>query len=111
MNEKEVQRTKEEMDGDLILPSLFPRHECSLYLSHNPHKSFHQSIEQWANDLLLSTGENPMKLGWHSEEQRKKAIETNSFWELQWYPDTPISFIRLLACDLGLLLAEARKEE
>ena len=50
-----------------------------------------------------------VKFGWVSEEQRQKAIATDSVWELHWYPDTPIGFIRLLACDLTALVLAAQE--
>ena len=41
---------------------------------------------------------------WVSEEERQRAIETNSMWTAQWYPDTPIGFYVLHASSLPALL-------
>lgn len=96
------------------LESLFPRHDCELILSHNTHKNNYQTIEQWEKDLKACSNEDdadPVKFGWVSVEQRDKAIAKNSVWELHWYPDTPIGFFRIFACDLDVLLAESMRED
>ena len=85
------------------LLELFPKHNCSLFLTHDPHKNYYQTIEQWEKDVSgLSASD------WVSPEQREKALIHNSFWELHWYPDTPIGFYRLLAYDLAVLLEAGR---
>lgn len=83
------------------LESQFPEHKCGLYLSHNPNRDYYETVEQWAeeNDAIE----------WVSEGQKRKAIETNEFWELQWHPDTPIGFFLTAACDLDVLLEDARR--
>lgn len=73
----------------------FPRHEAGLYLTHNEHKDVYESVEQFYSSHLID---------WVSEEQRLKAIAENSVWSLQWYPDTPVGFYKVLACDLDVLL-------
>ncbi len=83
---------------------VFPPHKAALYLSHNEHRSYYETVEQWAS--RAEPGGEP---DWVSPEQRAKAIATDSVWDLQWYPETPIGFCRLLACDLGVLLEAARE--
>jgi hypothetical protein len=92
----------------------FPRHDGGLILEHNPHLAFHQTIEGWENQLAicLNVDDKPdyqLLVGWISLEQRRLALAANSLWVLQWYPRTPISFHRLLACDLEPLLNKARE--
>lgn len=41
---------------------------------------------------------------WVSEEERAKAIETNSWWNAHWYPDTPVGFCSISASSLPALL-------
>ena len=77
---------------------LFPRHEAGLYLTHNDHKNVYESVEQWAE---------PLNHEWVSNEQKKKAIETDCVWCLQWYPDTPIGSYSVMGCDLEAVLAAA----
>ncbi|KPH66369.1 hypothetical protein ADT71_06765 [Novosphingobium sp. ST904] len=40
---------------------------------------------------------------WASEEEKAKAIATNSMWMLQWYPDTPIGSYTIAASTLPAL--------
>ena len=79
----------------------FPRHEAGLYLTHNEHKGVYETVEQFYSNHPFD---------WVSEEQRLKAIAENSVWSLQWYPDTPVGFYKVLACDLDVLLEHAQKE-
>lgn len=79
---------------------VFPGHKCSLTLSHNPHKDVYDTIEVYIERLC---GE------WVSEEEKVKALETNDFWMLQWYPNTPICFFLLYAHNLDKLLEESFK--
>lgn len=92
------------------LGSLLPKHEAGLSLQHNEHRSYYDSIEKW--EAAANHGDaDPVDFGWVSVEQRQKAIETDSVWELRWYPRTPVGFIRLIACDLDVLLDAAAKVE
>lgn len=80
----------------------WPKHEVSLHLTHNEHKSYYRTVaEAIADD---DHGYND----WVSEDQKQKAIETNECWTLQWYPATPIGFCILSAADLDVLLEAAR---
>src|SRR5271166_1215561 len=78
----------------------FPEHKVGLYLTHNEHKCYYQTVEQYSAECDRDDD-------WISPEQRQKAIRQDSVWVLQWYPDTPVGFYRLLACDLSELLAAA----
>lgn len=42
---------------------------------------------------------------WASDEERAKAIETNSWWCAQWYPHTPVGFCSVSASTLPALIA------
>lgn len=41
---------------------------------------------------------------WVSDGERAKAIETNSWWNLQWYPNTPVGSYEISASSLEALL-------
>lgn len=84
----------------------FPHHEASLHLTHNDHKSVYETAEQWIAD-----NDERGFAEWISEEQKQKAIETDSIWTLQWYPNTPVGFNCLAAADLDLLLEAASAGE
>lgn len=82
----------------------WPRHEASLHLTHNDHKSYYRTVQEAITDEDFGYCEDD----WVSPEQKKKAIDTNDCWTLQWYPDTPVGFCKLSAADLDVLLAAAR---
>ncbi len=81
--------------------SRLPPHAASLHLTHNQHKAYYETVEQW------EAHHEDRCQDWVSDEQRAKAIAANDVWELQWYPITPIGSYCLLACDLGALLEAA----
>lgn len=82
----------------------FPRHACSLTLTHNGHKDYYETIEEWEESKNKS-GE----VSWVNEEERTKAFAHGDVWEIQWYPRTPIGFYSLAASSLDILLAAAVK--
>lgn len=41
---------------------------------------------------------------WVSAEERRRAIELNRWWELQWYPETPIGFHVISASSLRAIV-------
>lgn len=81
----------------------WPKHEASMTLTHNDHKSYYRTVAQSIADVDHGYQEDC----WVSPEQRLKAVETNECWTIQWYPDTPIGFCILSAADLDVLLAAA----
>lgn len=84
----------------------FPKHEASLHLTHNDHKSYYRTVAEAIED-----GDHGYKAeDWISPEQRQKAIDTNECWTLQWYPNTPVGFYILSAADLNALLEAANKD-
>lgn len=83
----------------------WPKHEASLHLTHNQHKSYYETVQD-----AIDNGTHGYD-DWVSEEQKQKAIETNECWTLQWYPDTPVGFCLMSAADLDVLLEAARAEE
>lgn len=84
----------------------WPKHEASLYLTHNEHKSNYQTVQK-----AIDAGDHGYEDDcWVSPEQRQKAIDTNDCWSLQWYPKTPVGFCILSAADLDVLLEAAVKD-
>lgn len=73
-----------------------PDHKCSLTIVHNDHKNIYQSAEEWIEENTFYQ--------WISEEEKKKAIENDSIWTIQVYPETPIGFYAYAASNLETLL-------
>ncbi|PWJ88452.1 hypothetical protein C8D77_111175 [Mesorhizobium loti] len=86
-------------------PLIFPEHKASLTLHHDDHKSVYQPVAEWIAEQ--EEGGNCW-FEWVSSEQRQKAIDTDSVWTLQWYPNTPVGFNALAAADLDVLLEAAK---
>ena len=84
----------------------FPWHAAALYLTHNEHKSYYQTVAQAIAEDTHGYDDDC----WVSSEQRQKAIDTNECWTLQWYPKTPMRFCFLAAADLDVLLEAALKK-
>lgn len=81
-----------------------PDHQASLQLTHNDHRNTYQASADW---IAEQEQDGDCWFDWVSDEQRQKAIETDSIWTLQWYPDTPVGFVALAAADLDVLLEAA----
>lgn len=97
----------EDLDADKRAPNavaaaftaMLPSHAVGLILTHNYHKSCYETVERYTLFYQFRDDE------WVSPEQRDMAIRTGEIWECQWYPNTPVVFRRLAACELGALLA------
>ena len=84
------------------LEALLPSHKASLHLTHNEHKTNYESVEDYTEWMELDSSE------WVSEKERKATIERDSIWVLQWYPDTPIGFHRLVASTLNAIIEKLK---
>ena len=75
----------------------FPNHKCGLFLTHNEHRDYYQTVEAWLAD-------RNDHFTWKDEQSKRRAIESGEVWTLQWYPDTPIGFCIKSAADLDALM-------
>jgi hypothetical protein len=84
---------------------ILPPHKCGLYLNHNAHRDYYETVTQWIehDENLPSFFENP--------EAMARSIAADEVWDLQWYPDTPIGFHRVLAPTLHEAMALAVTQE
>ena len=77
-------------------------------------KGKHSSLTLSFNDMsapnyqtvaeIIEDNPSEYEIGWISEEEKAKAAKTNSMWELQWYPDTPVGSYSVAASSLEALL-------
>ena len=79
-----------------------PKHKCGLYLTHNEHKDFYESAEEWIADRQFEDD-------FVSPEEMQKAIQEDSIWRLQWYPETPVGFYSVAAASLEAIEAAIRE--
>lgn len=80
----------------------FPKHECGMFLSHNTHKDYYETVEQYI-DRDKENDEDTL--------DRDECIKLNEVWELQWYPNTPVGFYRVIGSTLEKVLARAKEIE
>lgn len=66
-------------------PIKWPKHDAEMIITHNAHKSDYQTVQEWLGGY---GGEG----FWISQDEMARAIETDSVWEIHWYPRTPVSF-------------------
>lgn len=86
-----------------------PEYECSLHISHNQHKCYYESAAEY-----LNRPEGPGPGGfdedeWVSRGDFDAAIATDSIWEIQWYPNTPVGFCMAYGSTLENALKAANK--
>ena len=83
------------------LRSLLKGEHTILHIDLNQHKASYVTTEEAvAND----------EYDWVSEDEKQKAIDTDSIWTIQWYPDTPIGFYTLAASSLETVINAALGE-
>lgn len=80
-----------EPEGEL---TWLPTHKAGLHLTHNEHRCYYQSVEQFGKDGPAD---------WVSDEERERAIAADEVWCLQWYPETPVGFNAIAASSLEAL--------
>lgn len=95
----------EETDQSEQLLHLFPEHKCGLFLEHNAHRDYYQSVADWMKDQDERGG----MYEWESEEAISRSIATDEIWTLQWYPNTPVGFIAVAAPTLRELLCWSKR--
>lgn len=78
-----------------------PTHQCSLHLTHNQHRSYYQTVAAYLSEADYDDEEL-------TAAERAEAHAADELWELQWYPTTPVGFLKLAAPTLPALLAKVR---
>jgi len=71
-----------------------------LILTFNDFASNYVTAKQWDEELS-----DAFHGDWVSEDEKQKALATNSVWTLQWYPDTPVGFFAIHASSLAAIFA------
>ncbi len=83
---------------------IFPKHKCSMTLTHNRHLDYYDTAAQFIAD-------DRNAFNFKSAEAVRRSIDTNEIWELQWYPDTPIGYYSVAAPTLDEVLVYAFEVE
>jgi len=85
-----------------------PRHECGLYLTHNAHKDYYETAKERIESEHPAIDDDEYFI---SLEDKQKCIDTDELWELQWYPDTPVGFYKVIGSTLEIVLEAAQEIE
>lgn len=87
------------------LRALLVGEHTSLHIGFNDdHAANYVTAQQWHDEYGFYTGSDEDRIDWVSEDERLKAIETNSVWTLQYYPNTPVGFNCIGASSLPAIL-------
>lgn len=76
------------------LKSLLKGEFSSLSIEYNDHASCYVTAREADEHGELEYGT------WVSDDEKAKALESNSVWRLQYYPDTPVGSYVILASTL-----------
>lgn len=82
------------------LKTLIERCNCGVYLTINDHRTVYQSI----NEALIEYASEGFAI---ATEVQAKIVETDTLIDLQFYPDTPVGYFRIIHYDLDAALEEA----
>lgn len=80
-----------------------PKHEASLHITHNQHKAYYDKIEDYILQRQIDDED------WATPTSKETAIKTDSLWELQWYPNTPIGFNCVYGATLEEVITKANE--
>jgi hypothetical protein len=83
-----------------------PKHKCGLYLTHNQHKDYYETVQDRLSHPALDDDDYFV-----SAEDKQKCIDTDEIWELQWYPDTPVGFYKVCGSTLEIVLNKALEQD
>jgi hypothetical protein len=79
----------------------FPAHKCGLYLEHNAHRTVRSKLQDFIEE------EEGLEDRFESPESKRRSIDTDELWTLQWYPETSIGFCKIAAPTLEEVLRRA----
>ncbi len=100
---------------EAMLRSLLRGEFSSLTIGFNDDHAYNYTTAAgWRDEYGMYQGNENDLISWVSDEERDRAIEQNSVWTIQWYPETPVGFSCIGASSLPALftaLAEIAAEQ
>jgi hypothetical protein len=87
----------------VTLPELVARCKAGVHLTVNQYKDYYQSIEE----AIAEARERDA--GDISDDMEYRMIQTGQFWELQFYPNTPVGFYVVYGTSFEEVLKEAEE--
>ena len=86
------------------LRSLLKGENTGLIIEFNQHRVYYVKAAEAVEDGTYDYAD------WISEEEKQKAIATDSVWNLHWYPDTPIGSHSILGSTLESVVNSALEQ-
>jgi len=86
------------------LKELMRRCKCGVYVKVNAHRDVYESAELFLSEMSTQGDHEHLQI---DPAVKAKMIETNTIVEVQFYPNTPISFYVLRHYDLDAALDDA----
>lgn len=86
------------------LKELMSRCKCGVHVTVNAHRDVYESAEIFLSEMSTQGGHEDLEI---DPAVKAKMIETNTVVEVQFYPNTPVSFYVLRHYDLDAALDEA----
>ena len=79
----------------------------NITIEFNPFATYYQSIHEWLDDERRNDGTDDFI----NDDEREKSLTTNCVWVAQWYPITPVGFMRMAASTFETLMDAVNKAE
>ncbi len=83
-------------NASVTVTDYLPVHRASLTIAHNDHKTVYAPIARYAEEIDDEQ--------WATPTSRQRCIQSDTIWELQWYPATPIGFYKIAGASLAEIL-------
>ncbi len=79
--------------------------KCSVCVTINQHRDYHQSAEAYLKERFdMQTEAKPLPLA--EPEVLRRMVELDTIIEIQFYPETPVGFYRVFHHDLDMAIDE-----
>lgn len=93
------------------MKELIEKCKCGIYLTINKHRDVYETVEDAVNEInewdKEANGHHANYEPEIDDELKKKMIEKNCLYELQFYPDTPIGFYKVYGTNLNEVVEKA----
>lgn len=86
------------------LKDLMSRCKCGVYVTVNAHRDVYETAEIFLSDMSSRGDHEGLEI---DPAVKAKMIETNTIVQVQFYPNTPVSFYVLRHYDIDAALDEA----
>jgi len=79
-----------------------PEDKFGLFLEHNPHHVYHDTIEEYVENIQLQEIWDLISL-----EEKASMLARDELWVLQWYPETTVGYNIVIGSTLERVIEAA----